>query len=247
MPLVGVLVDHSHSSMNIPINCYHPMALSLTFASSNIADLLIKSLPISTHHRCSRLFIGDIPTTPTTSVVKAAVDSMATVDPAAAVASLVPSMPTATPTSNSVPTLPVAGPTPASIVLDTGATLSIAPFASELLPQASGSVSSTSNSKAASIASLDPCVLITGEDAAFSVDFSSADSDSVLDFGSELATAGTLEFREFGTATPVLHYTGLNAIHMSVESDLDRLDWLQWVPLPRLTPPESCYHIFGLT
>jgi len=32
-------------------------------------------------------------------------------------------------------------------------------------------------------------------------------------------------------------------IHVLVEQTLD---WIDWMPLPRLTPPESCFHCFGL-
>ena len=55
----------------IPINS-HPMSLLPSIASSNIADLLSKPLPASTHRRFL-LALGDDPTTPLTTSVASTV------------------------------------------------------------------------------------------------------------------------------------------------------------------------------
>ena len=76
----------------------------------------------------------------------------------------------------------------------------------------------------------------------------STDTDSVDTFEfAESATAfEVLEFRKFGTATLVFisdSHSDLKSI--LVEPTFDRFDWLDWIPLPRLTPTESYFHIFG--
>jgi len=224
--------------------------LATTSDPSNIADFFTKHLPPTTRHRLVSL-IGAGPT----------VDTLASATPTA---TAVP--PTVAPTvvasaSASVPTPTSVGPTLAPtlpIVLDTGASFSIIPFASDFIQAPFGLIRSaasvTSKSKVASIASVstpttstpvDPYTLITGEDTAI-IDLSSRDlfdldSDSVVEFAST-----STQFREFGTATLVFYYSGFTLIHISVEPDLDRFDWLHWVPLPRLILSESYFHIFGL-
>ena len=97
------------------------MALLPAFAptsDSNIADRLSKPLPTISHHRYTQFIIGDDPIAPTTSTT-----SVATAP------TVVASVPTATPVSDSdsaAPTLP--------IVLDTGASVSLTPSASDFLP-----------------------------------------------------------------------------------------------------------------
>jgi len=209
---------------------------------TSIADRFTKSLPATTHR--SLLTIGDI--FPTPIAVAPATDAPpAIVDPRPAVASTATA---ASPVTSglvpSTPTLP--------IVLDTGASFTITPFALDFLPVTqvpssalvtSASVTSALVTSIAKVAStpLDPYTLITREDTAFSVDLLSTDSDSV-EFAS---TFDSFEFREFGTATLVfISNSKLNTI--LVEPTLDWTDWFDWIPLPRLTPPESYFHIFGL-
>ena len=202
---------------------------------SNIADLFTK--PLSRHQFTTMTLVGDILPTPlpTTSVVTATVATAPTVASA----------------SNSVPTPSSVGPTIApTLLLDTGASFPLTPFNSDFLSQAPyGLIRSSASvlpySKGTSIAStpVDPYTLITGEDTTFSVDLSSTDSNSVFDF---VTAFGPTEFHEFGTATLVFYYSGLTLIYISVEPDLDRFDWLHWIPLPRLILSESYFHIFGL-
>jgi len=208
--------------------------------SSTIADLFTK--PLSRHRFDTLIGIGDIPNTTTPSVVPATVGPV--------VAPTVVASATAPTASNSVPILP--------IVLDTGASFSIIPFALDFtsapygLIQPSASVVSNSKvasntaSKAASIALNDPYTLITGEDVSVDpVDLSSTDSDSV-EF--ELAsTFDSFEFQEFGTATLIfISGPNLDLINILVKPNLGRFDWLHWIPLPRLILPESYFHIYGL-
>ena len=231
--------------LNVPINYQdHPMnpLPSIAFASSNIADCFTKPLSLSRHHR-SLLAIGDNPiTTSTTSVnTTPSVAATATVDSLATAVG----HPTTASTSDSVPTLhPNLDPASTlQIVLDTGASFLLTPFKSDFLSGAPfGLIRSASNSVAsdskvyskATTLSNDPHTLITGEDTATATDLSSTDSDSV-------ATA-IFDIREFGTATLVfISNSKLNT--MLVEPT--QIDWLQWVPLPRLTLTESYFHIFG--
>jgi len=212
------------------------MNLLPSIASSNIADLLSKSLPAPTHHRYTQLVIGDDPTTASTSVATATVVACPTVAD------------TAVSVSNSVPTL--------LIVLDAGASFALTPFASDFALEVTQAPCGLFRSASASVVSsfkvstpVDPYTLITGEDAVdlLSTDLS-IDSDSV--FGSfdsdyfESATAfEVLESYEFGTATLVFildPHSGLQSILV----EPTQIDWLHWVPLPRLTPTESYYHIF---
>jgi len=152
------------------------------------------------------------------------------------------------PASDSVPLLhPNPAPAPTlPIVLDTGASFSRTPFASDFLPVTPapyGLIRSASDTSVASKAASTPVDLytvITGEGAI--VDLSSTDTDSVF----ELATAfGVLESQEFGTANLVFildPHSGLQTILV----EPTQVDWIHWVPLPRLILPESYFHIFGL-
>jgi len=224
------------------------MALLPSLASSNIADHLSKPLPTITHQRIVSL-IGAGPTkhplasaTPTTTSVAAPT----------AVAS-------ATPISDSVPTLhPNLALTPTlPIVLDTGASFSRTPFASDFLPVAqapfglirsAASVAYRSGSKGFSkgfskaTLSNDPYTLITGEDTI--VDLSSPDTIIDSDSGPSFAKAH-FAIREFGTATLTFIYSKSSSELLHIFVDPNQIDWLHWVPLPRLTPTESYFHIFG--
>jgi len=162
--------------LNVPIN-YHPMNLLLSIAScsSNIAALFTK--PIS-RHRFDTL-IGDDLTSSFATPVASTVDSV-TVAP-----TVVASDPTTTIASDSVPTTTPVGPITAPtlpIVLDTCASYSLTPFASDFLPVAQapcGLIQLPNSVKASSeFAStpVDPYTLITGEDAVDSVDLSSPDT-----------------------------------------------------------------------
>jgi len=212
-----------------------PSIATATF--HDLSDLITKPLPATTHHQYCQLAVGDNPL--------ATVNSSAT----AIVAPTVVASATAT-TSNSVPCVGSKF-APTLPTLDTGASLLLIPFASDFLLVTPAPFGSALVVKPAPVSTpVNPYTLITGEDTGL-VDLSSTDpstdSDSVLDFGFELATAsGTLEFQEFGAATLVFYYSGLKLVHISVEPDLDRFDWLHWVPLPRLIIPESYFHIFGL-
>jgi len=226
-------------------NNYHPMNLLPSIASpvaSNIADLLSK--PIS-RHRFDTL-IGDIRSpAPSTSV------ATATVDPSALVAPTVDSSAATTTVVASAPTVPSA----TSDSVDTGASLPVAPSYSDFaldfgqapyeLIRTPTLVVSDSKAYSAFQAStpVDPYTLITGEDTA-TVDLSFLDSDSVdtVEFASTLVYSS---FRQFGTATLVF-LTDANSKLISILVEPTQLDWLHWVPLPRLTPTESYFHIFGL-
>jgi len=221
------------------MNLLPPFAPTISF---NIADLFTKPL---SRHRFDSL-IGDIPTTPTTSVITATVVATpATVAPLATVNPL-------TATSNSVPTLhpkSVLAPTP---FIDTGASFPITPFVSDYIPvtQACFGLLRAAPTSDPSVAKVpnNPYTLITGEDPADLFDLSSpyscADSD-LVEFASTFDSQ-VLEFREFGTAT-LIFISGPNSDLKTilVEPTLDRFDWLYWVPLPRLTPAESYFHLLG--
>jgi len=240
--------------LNIPIN-YHPMnpllAPALTSTSYTIANHLSKPLPTSTHHRFVSL-IGVDPTAPADLAATATVATAPTVDTAptvvasitavdslaTVVASASTSVPTLHPNLDPASTLP--------IVLDTGASLPVtqAPFG--LIRSATSVVSKVPSTPG------DPYTLITGED---TIDLSSPDptnSDldscfallSVSELASHLQSSRQLHSEVFGTATLVFVYSGFNTlIHIWVEPT--ELDWIHWVPLPRLTPTESYFHIFG--
>jgi len=232
--------------LNIPIN-YHPMNLFPALAptsNSNIADLFTRPLPIISHHRFDTL-IGDDLTSSFATPVASTVDSV-TVAPTVVASAPIPT----TPASDSVPFNPNLDPAPLPVVLDTGAPYSVTSFASDfalrvtqapygLIRSPTSVVSDSKAYSALASTPVDPYTLITGEDAV-AFDLSSPDTTIV----SDLVEPGTLEFREFGTATLTLIYTSnLELFQILVEPT--QIDWLQWVPLPRLTPTESYFHIFG--
>jgi len=209
---------------------------------SNIADLLSK--PLSRHR--FDILIGDA-TTPipsTTSVATATVDLSATVTP-----TVVASAPTATTVSDSVPS-PSLHPNLNLPTLDTGDSVSISTSRSDFLPVGTApyrlirsSTSVVSDSKfysAFASAPVDPYTLITGEDA---IDLSFPDSDSVdtVEFASTLVYSS---FCQFGTATLVF-LSDANSRLITILVEPTQVDWIHWVPLPRLTPTESYFHIFG--
>jgi len=222
--------------------------------NSNIADLLSKPL---SRHRFDTL-IGDATTiTPSTSVAST-VDSATVVDTATvgATATVV-----APPTSDSgspysVPSLHPNLTLP--IVLDTGASFSRTPFASDFLPVAqapyglfwSASASVASSFKVSSkLAPVDPCTLITGEDASVAVDLSSSDLFALNSDSVETASSFTkvhFDIRAFGTANLTFIYSKSTSELLHILVDPTQIDWIHWIPLPRLILPESYFHIFGL-
>jgi len=213
--------------------------------ASTLADYFTKPL---SRHRFDSL-IGDIqsPIPSATSVATTTVVASTTVDDTAATTSDL--VPTLHPNLDPASTLP--------FVLDTGASFSLTPFKSDFLSGdpfglIRSATSVTSNTKVASkvySTPVDPYTLITGEDVSVdSVDLSSMDStDTDLVDTLEFATAlEVLEFREFGTATLIFISDPNSELEsILVEPTIDRFDWLDWIPLPRLTPTESYFHILG--
>ena len=214
--------------------------------TSNIADLFTRPLPTISHHRHRfDTLIGDTTTiTPSTSVATATVDPSTlvapTVDSSAVTTTVVASAsgPTATTVSDSVP-----------LVLDTGTSRPVprsrSDFALEITQASYGLIRSAfdtsvaySYSKVASTP-VDPYTLITGEDA---IDLSSPDttSDSEPSF-----TKVSFDICEFGTATLTFIYSKSSSELLHIFVDPNQIDWLHWIPLPRLTPTESYFHIFG--
>jgi len=231
--------------LNIPIINYHPMNLlpasSTLNSNPNIADLFTKPLP---RHRLDTL-IGDTTTPPpSTSVASTLVASTTAVD---SLATVVASAPTTTLASDSVPFNPnLDAPLP---VIDTGAPHSITSFASEFtlevspasygLIRSSTSVVSDSKSYSAFASTpVDPYTLITGED---TIDLSDSDSVDTVEFASTLVYSS---FRQFGTATLVF-LSDANSKLITILVEPTQVDWIHWVPLPRLTPTESYFHICG--
>jgi len=229
--------------LNIPIN-YHPMNPFPAPASFDIADRLTKTLPTSIHHRYTRLAIGDIlftpPTTSVASTLVAAptpVASTTTVDSLAAVVDPAP-------LSDLIPTL---HPNLVPIALDTGASIS----SSDFLPVAQASYglfrsSLSVVSQALASTPVDPYTLITGEDIAF--DLSSPDTTVNSNSDSDLSsfTKVTFDIKPFGTSTLTFIYSKSTSELLHIFVDPTQIDWIHWVPLPRLILPESYYHIFGL-
>jgi len=169
-----------------------------SIASSNIANLLTRNLPTTTHHRYIQLVIGDNPialTAPPTSVdTPPVVASPATVDTAPTVV-----VSAIAATSDSVPPLvpTIIHPNPVPYLVDTGASFPIAQAsASDFTPLGliHSAASVVFKTKVASKAytsksystPVDPYTLITGEDVSVSVDLTSPDttidSDSVDTF-----------------------------------------------------------------
>jgi len=168
------------------------------------------------------------------------------------------------PVSDSVPSLhPNPAPT-LPIVLDTGISFSRTPFASDFLPVAQApyglfrsaaqgnSVAFNSGFKATSTP-VDPYTLITGEDVSVDpVDLLSPDittividSDSGPSFSGPSFTKVHFDVRQFGTASLTFIFSP-NWSLIKVFVTPTQVDWIHWVPLPRLTPTESYFHISGL-
>jgi len=222
---------------------------SIAIASSNIADHLSKPLPTITHQRLVSL-IGAGPikhplasaTPTTTSVVAPTVGASV-------------SVPTATSVSDSVQ----AATTTPPIVLDTGSSYSRATSALDFLPVAHAAyglfrspisvVSKALASKALASTPVDPYTLITGEDTA-TIDLSSPDtvdfdSDSGSSDSGPSFTKVSFDIKQFGTASLTFIYSQSSSELLHIFVDPNQIDWLHWVPLPRLTPTESYFHIFG--
>jgi len=215
---------------------------SIASCSSNVADLFTKLI---SRHRFDTL-IGDIFHT--------------TVDPTSAASTTSVARPTvavvtSSTNSDSVPTTTPVGPIIAPtlpIVLDTGASLTTSPFKSDFLPVTQAPygliwssilvISKALASKALASTPVDPYTLITGEDAVTAVDLLSSD---LFDLNSN-SVATAFDIREFGTSTLTFVYftSTLELLHIFV--DPTQIDWLHWIPLPRLILPESYFHIFGL-
>ena len=208
----------------------------------NIADCFTKPLSVSCHRFTTTAIIGDIYHPPTTS--NATAPTVAT----ASFTSSSDSVPLLHPNLVLAPTLP--------IVLDTGASYSIVPFASDFTPYGLVRTSASAASKVASIP-VDPYALITGEDT-IALDLSSPDPTHTLDsdsgfcfdllsvsaLASHLQSSRRYHLEVFGTATLTFVYSGFNTlVHIWVEP-ID-LDWIHWAPLPRLTPTESYFHLLG--
>jgi len=128
------------------------------------------------------------------------------------------------------------------IALDTGASIS---RTSDFLPVNQASYGLTQSpisvlSRALASTPIDPYTLITGEDTATDLSFPDSDSVDTVEFASTLVYSS---FRHFGTATLVfLSDANSKLITILVEP---QVDWLHWIPLPRLTPTESYFHICG--
>jgi len=238
--------------LNIPVINYHPMALlpSIASYSSNIANLLSKPLSC---HRFDTL-IGDIH-----SPFAASAASTATANPVDLTPTIVASTTAGASTVVASPTTSASVP----VALDTGAPFARTPFASDFaleIAQApyglirsafDTSVASDSNfdtsvasdSKAYSkVAStpVDPYTLITGEDVSVSFDSDPIDLSST----DPTLASDLVESFEFGTASLTFIYSNLDLIKVFVTPT--QVDWLHWIPLPRLTLTESYRHIFGL-
>jgi len=230
------------------------MALLPSIASpvaSNLADLFTKPLSLSRHRFTTTTLIGDESTTPTTSVVAPTVGASASTAVASA------SAPTATTVSDSVPNLHL-HPTLTLPTLDTGDSVSLSPSRSDFTLEVSqapyGLIRSAFDTSVASdskvypkpASTVDPYTQITGEDTAISVDLSSPDT---IDFDSDSGpsfTKITFAIRDFGTATLTFIYSKSTSELLHIFVDPTQIDWLHWVPLPRLILPESYFHIFGL-
>ena len=210
----------------------------------NIADLLSKPL---SRHRFDTL-IGD--TTTTTPPLSASAHSA----PTAAVASA----PTVAAVSDSVPSNPNLDPAPTltlptlPIVLDTGVSYSRAPSVSDFLPvgHASYGLFRSPISVVSKALASNPYTLITGEDVSVDpVDLSSPDSTIIIDsdsgsFSGPSFTKVHFDVRQFGTASLTFIFSP-NWSLIKVFVTPTQVDWIHWVPLPRLTPTESYFHICG--
>jgi len=216
--------------------------MALLPSTASIADLFTRPLPTIFHHRYTQLVIGDDPITPTplsTSVATATVAPTPTVDSVTVTTTVVASasVPTAATLSDSVPSL---HPT---FALDIGASISrTSDFALEIAQASYGLIRSAAltNSVVKALAP-DPYTLITGEDPTFDLSFPDSDSVDTVEFASTLVYSS---FRQFGTATLVF-LSDANSKLITILVEPTQVDWLHWIPLPRLTPTESYFHIFG--
>jgi len=90
--------------------------------------------------------------------------------------------------------------------------------------------------------------LITGEDTAVDLSFPDAIIiDSDFDSDSGLGPSFTkvhFDVRQFGTASLTFIFSP-NWSLLKVFVTPTQVDWIHWVPLPRLTPTESYFHVFG--
>jgi len=234
------MVGLFHSSLNIPINYptnyFHPMALLPSITSFNIADLFTRPLPINSHHRYTQLIIGDDPIAPTTSATSVATASTTSVATATVAPTVVASAPTLA-VSDSVPFHPNSYPAP---VIDTGASHSVISFASDFTLEVSQASYGLFRSpiSVVSKAPVDPYTLITGEDVSVDpIDLSSSDTTTISDLSS--FTKVSFDIRQFGTASLTFIYSKASSELLHIFVDPNQIDWLHWVPLPRLTPTES--------
>jgi len=218
-------------------------APALTSINTSLADYFTKPL---SRHRFDSL-IGDIQSPTSTSVATTPVVApVATVDTALTV---VASATTATSDSvpPSVPTLvhTFIHPNPVPYLIDTGASYPIAPASTLDFAVApfglirSAKVASKAYSSKRYSTPVDPYTLITGEDI-----ISDLLSPDPFDLVSDSVELGTIEFSKFGTATLTLIYTS-NSELIQILVEPTQVDWIHWVPLPRLTPTESYFHLLG--
>jgi len=129
--------------------------------------------------------------------------------------------------------------TVAAPLFDTGASLSVCYPLSVLLLSVD-QVSYGLNRSPLESSISDPYTLITGE-----TDNTVEPSDLSFPDYSEVS----FTFQEFGTATLIYIHSRstLELLNILVEPSLDPVvDWLHWIPLPRLTPTGTYFHISGL-
>jgi len=218
---------------------------SLASYPSNIADLFTKPFSLTRHRFTTTSLIGDLHSpNPTTSVTS-------TGDSATVVATVTVVAP---PTSESVPAAPSL-----PIVLDTGASFARpSDFSLEVTQASYGLFRSPISvvTKALASTPVDPYTLITGEDVSVDlVDLSSPDITTIVidsDFDSDSGPSLGPSFikvhfdvRQFGTASLTFIFSP-NWSLIKVFVTPTQVDWIHWVPLPRLTPTESYFHISGL-
>jgi len=226
----------------MPVINYHPMALLPSIASySLIADLFTKPLSFSRHRFTTTTLIADEPTTPSSTSVASTVDiTVAT--------TVVASAPTAPTVSDSVPSL---HPNLTLPTLDTGDSVSISPSRSDFLPVAQARYGLFRSpisvvSKALASTPVDPYTLITGEDVSVDpVDLSSPDTTTIDSGSGPSFTKVHFDVRQFGTASLTFIFSP-NWSLIKVFVTPTQVDWIHWIPLPRLILPESYFHIFGL-
>jgi len=135
------------------------------------------------------------------------------------------------------------------------------PIASDFLPVAQapyGLIRSpisvvSKYSKALASTPVDPYTLITGEVVSVDpIDLSSPDittiandSDSGPSFSGPSFIKVHFDVRQFGTASLTFIFSP-NWSLIKVFVTPTQVDWIHWVPIPRLILPESYFHIFGL-